>query len=199
MINTVKNVTRTNRHHTGRPRGHHHRGFTLVELMITIAVAAILLAIAIPGFRDLILRNELTTATNDWVAAVNLARSEAVRRGVPVVVCGQRGNHSGASSLSNGCDASLGEVRVQAAGTTEITVVRAALDMPQSLALGDTTSLMFTANGVGRQPTSTDIAPFNGIVADIHSPDLGGESHRCIEMLSGTTVVTTKSETECSP
>lgn len=178
-----------------RPATAHGQGFTLIELMITIAVAAVLLAIAIPNFRDLILRNELTTVTNDWVAAVNLARSEAVRRGVPVVVCGEGGN--GTNALSSGCSDSLGELRAQPTGASNFTVIRAALDVPQGLVLDDTTSLMFTGSGVGRQPASSDLAPFTGLIADVHSPDLGGENHRCIRLISGTTV-TTKSDTECN-
>lgn len=70
-----------------RPRGRASRGFTLIELMITITVAAILLGIAAPSFREMSVRNQLSAYTNDFIAAVNYARSEAVRRGVPISVC----------------------------------------------------------------------------------------------------------------
>lgn len=55
-------------------------GFTLVELMITIAVAAILLATATPSFTSLIQNHRLVAQHNDFVANLNLARSEAVKR-----------------------------------------------------------------------------------------------------------------------
>lgn len=62
-------------------------GFTLVELMVTLAVAAILLTVAVPSFTDLIRTNRLTTKTNLFTTALNLARSEAIKRNVKVVVC----------------------------------------------------------------------------------------------------------------
>jgi type IV fimbrial biogenesis protein FimT len=63
------------------------RGFTLVELMITIAVAAILLGLGVPSFIEMTVRNRLVTYNNDFIASVNYARSEAIRRGTPVSVC----------------------------------------------------------------------------------------------------------------
>jgi len=57
-----------------------------MELMVTIAIAGILLGIAIPSFTSIISSNRLTAYTNELVTALNLARSEAVKRGVQVTV-----------------------------------------------------------------------------------------------------------------
>lgn len=62
-------------------------GFTLVELLVTMAVAAILLAVAVPSFRSTILSNRLTSTTNDLVGTLAQARSEAIKRGTRVTVC----------------------------------------------------------------------------------------------------------------
>jgi type IV fimbrial biogenesis protein FimT len=62
-------------------------GFTLVELMVTVTVAAILLAVGIPSFRSAIVSNRLTSTTNDLVGTLAQARSEAIRRGSRVTVC----------------------------------------------------------------------------------------------------------------
>ncbi|MGQ0658291.1 MAG: GspH/FimT family pseudopilin [Chromatiales bacterium] len=61
-------------------------GFTIIELMITILVLAILLGLAVPNMRDFILRNRLTSQTNALVASLQFARSEAVKRGTMVAI-----------------------------------------------------------------------------------------------------------------
>lgn len=60
--------------------GKHQSGFTIIELMVTLVVAAIILALAVPSFGDFIANNRLTTTTNNFVTAISFARSEAVKR-----------------------------------------------------------------------------------------------------------------------
>jgi type IV fimbrial biogenesis protein FimT len=77
---------------SARPVGRQARpgwatGFTLLELMITLAVAAILGILAIPSFREFIQSNRLTTQVNNFVADLNLARSEAVKGRGRVTLC----------------------------------------------------------------------------------------------------------------
>lgn len=61
-------------------------GFTLSELLVTITIAAIVTGIAVPSFTSLIADNRQTTVANEWVATLNLARSEAVKRGLQITV-----------------------------------------------------------------------------------------------------------------
>ena len=56
-------------------------GVTLIELMITLSVAAILLSLAIPSFQQIAATNRVAGLTNELTAALNLARSEAIKRG----------------------------------------------------------------------------------------------------------------------
>lgn len=63
------------------------RGFTLVELMVTIAVAGILVTVALPAFNNILSGWRLTNVTNEIVAAVHLARSDAVRLNRNVSLC----------------------------------------------------------------------------------------------------------------
>lgn len=64
------------------------RGFTLIELMITVAVLTVTLTLAAPAFTDLIRDNRLISNVYSVRATLNLARSEAIARRMPVVVCG---------------------------------------------------------------------------------------------------------------
>jgi type IV fimbrial biogenesis protein FimT len=63
------------------------RGFTLVELLVVLAVGSILLAIALPGYGFLANTNRLTAATNSLVSALHYARSESIKRGERITVC----------------------------------------------------------------------------------------------------------------
>lgn len=62
-------------------------GFTLIELLVTIAVAAILLTVGVPGFQSLFNRNRVATATNDFISGVNYARSAAVANTQNTTLC----------------------------------------------------------------------------------------------------------------
>ena len=62
----------------GRPRG--ARGFTITETMLAVAVLAILVGLAAPGFREIILSQAVKTASFDLFSNLVVARSEAVTR-----------------------------------------------------------------------------------------------------------------------
>ena len=62
-------------------------GFTLRELLCTLSVGAILLGLAVPSFRAFVLDARRTADVNGFVLAVQVARSEAIKRGETVVLC----------------------------------------------------------------------------------------------------------------
>lgn len=61
-------------------------GFTIIELMIVVALMAIFLSLAAPSMSNIIKNNHLATQANAFVTAMQLARSEAIKRGAGVAV-----------------------------------------------------------------------------------------------------------------
>lgn len=59
-------------------------GFTVIELMVVLAIATILMGVGVPSFWSVIQNQRMCTAVNDFFASINLARSEAIQRGARV-------------------------------------------------------------------------------------------------------------------
>lgn len=76
-------------------------GFTIVELLVTISVVGILLALGVPSFHTTILNNRMSARVNEMVAEFSFARSEAVKRGSSVTIC-KRNNAGNACSNAAG-------------------------------------------------------------------------------------------------
>lgn len=70
--------------HAGSPLS---KGFTLIELMVVIVIAAILLGIAVPSYQDATLSGKLSSYSNSLVAFARMGRSEALKRNAVVRMC----------------------------------------------------------------------------------------------------------------
>jgi type IV fimbrial biogenesis protein FimT len=62
-------------------------GFTLIELVVTLAVVAILTLVTVPSISTFVQNNRIVTLTNDLISDINIARSEALKTGANVGVC----------------------------------------------------------------------------------------------------------------
>ena len=77
-------------------------GFSLLEVIITVAIVAILASIALPSLQDFISSNRIDSVNNRFYMALSYARSEAIKRGSNVTVCVS-------NAAQTACDASLND------------------------------------------------------------------------------------------
>jgi type IV fimbrial biogenesis protein FimT len=114
-------------------------GFTMVELMVVLVVAAVLVAIAIPSFTNMLARNRLDGVFNELQTDVQLARTESVSRSLPVRVtfgvgCYVIHTHpagAGASSCTQGGASTIGASATQIK-TTQLQAGSPVSFVPQS-------------------------------------------------------------------
>jgi type IV fimbrial biogenesis protein FimT len=125
------------------------RGFTLIELMITLAVALVLFIVALPSFREIAIRNNVKELNNTLIYSLNLARTEAVRRGTAVRVA----SVSGGASWSQGWQVTDGVTVITQQGPvpTNYTVCG------KSTPAGTDNVVVFTPTGILSGPTSFDL------------------------------------------
>jgi type IV fimbrial biogenesis protein FimT len=182
-------------HAVARPHG---RGFTLVELLVTMAVAVILIMIAVPSFKSMILSNKLTTTANDVVGAINIARMEAIKRNASVQLCSNDAGQNTSDPLGAACvNQTAGTVvtLVNNQGNNQTVVVLAGTQgivMPIQLS-GTMAAVRFNAQGIGRFPNTATQLP--GTVIDICTSSMSQNNHRVVALAAGGSIVTTTTPT----
>jgi type IV fimbrial biogenesis protein FimT len=127
-----------------------NRGFTLIEMMVTLAVAAILSMIAVPSFRNASLSSQLRSSANDFLATANFARSEAIKRGTAVTMCVST---DGSSCAAGGWEQGW----IVLSGTTVLQHESAAPSGFKMSATGSVANLSFQPIGVGATPATLTV------------------------------------------
>lgn len=64
-----------------------NNGFNLIELIITLTIAGVLLAVAAPSMSSFVMNNRLASQVNELLADINLSRSEAIKRNTDTGIC----------------------------------------------------------------------------------------------------------------
>lgn len=132
-------------------------GFTMIELLVTISIAAIMLTIAIPSFRDFLLNSRRATQTNEFVLALNYAKSEAVKRSETVTVCSRSTDTTcaGSTTWDNGWLVFVDDDGDGTADAGELVLqVRGDLEGGNTLRSGS--RLRVTFNSSGFSPNTND-------------------------------------------
>lgn len=143
--------------HCGLPRldappvaaGRRRRGFTLIELIVSIAVMSLLFMIAAPSFLTLIQSNQLISATNEFLSGLQSARAEAIKQGRRVTMC----KSANSSSCTTSGDWSQGWIQFvdldhDAVADSGETVVRVGSQAPAGISIkGNTPVASYVSYG----------------------------------------------------
>jgi len=167
----------------GRP--HRVAGFTLIELMVTIAVLAVVMAIAIPNFRGLINRNRLTAQANELVASVQYVRSEAVRLNSKVTLCpSEDGETCGGADWR----------RMIARLDRDDSVLREIAATSTALVSADVDTITFSSDGLARDSTGLLATANLTVCIDTTQP---AENQRVVALASGSRVSVSQATGDC--
>jgi len=179
------------------------RGFTLVELMVTLLVLAILLGLAVPSFRDAALSSRLTGYANDLVASVQIARSEAIKRNATVTLC--------ASTNGSTCATAGGwevgwiilaprQETVPAANPSDPAVVTTVMDVVDRHAPLTDEFIIAEATGITEMTFPPTVVGVTAATFTVCRESPVGKQEREVSVtLTGATAVTQTQNEECPP
>ncbi|MCP4320852.1 MAG: prepilin-type N-terminal cleavage/methylation domain-containing protein [Alteromonadales bacterium] len=126
-------------------------GFNLLELMITLAVFAIIAGISLPSFLDLINRIQFDSYSNNFRNSIRLANSESVKRGVSITMCTSNSDSSDCSGNAGWENGWLIKETVTVSGRDPIVMIHEPLQDTFSLrgdSSNNTTQFTFSASGL---------------------------------------------------
>jgi len=128
------------------------RGFTMIELVVAMSVAAILCAVAVPSIRNVLISERRVAEVNDLVGALNYARSEAVKQNAA----------AGVSVNANGSWANGWSVCCGSGGATLQTVpsINSSSSISASNSNGTLTTVAFDGNGAQLNAAGTVVFTF---------------------------------------
>lgn len=183
------------------------RGFTVIELLVVVTVIAILSAIALPSFSNAYMTNRLASYSNNFVASVQFARSEAIKRGVPMIMCASSNGTSCTTSASSWqpgwivyCEASSSTATSCTSGGSSLLVLQKQDALSSSYSFTTTSpstsgySISFPAGGVGVSVGASSAASLKLC----RSSPSAGEQERVITVsASGRTSVSTTRTGTC--
>ncbi len=141
----------------------YQQAFTIIELMVVLAVAAVLLTLAVPSFQRTMQNNRVVAASEEFASALNYARAEAIRRGGKVSLCSSTNGSSCGGGWSDGFIVVLDSAATDSASSVEIS--NAATDVLR----------VWKTNHVNTQVSENNSMTFvrflpSGLLASVGSP-----------------------------
>ncbi len=145
-------------------------GFTLYELLITVLIVGVILALGVPNLRQFTQNSRMTGAANDLTSAFHLARSEASRAKATITICASADSMAPTANCGGTWDDGYivfvdTDGDIARSGATE-TVLRAYPASPEGVMMAvanDATYFSYAATGLGRQ-SADDGLPVTQIV-----------------------------------
>ncbi len=180
------------------------RGFTLIELLVVVTVIVVLLAIAVPSFTSFISNYRATSAVNDLLQGITLARGEALKLGRRVVMLPNDASHnpSATGSWSNGWTVFI-DLNSNLTLDASDTLIFKHGDLPSSMAVtapgtwtgpfGNANYVSFDGSGYPRRVDGTQLN--GGIVLTDHVGSATSQRTLCLANLGRPRIVVTTSTT----
>lgn len=159
-------------------------GYTLVELMVTLAVVGILAAVAVPAMTSLIAGNRLAGASSELASSLQLARSEAIRRNAQVTICASNNGTTCAASTDWSSWIVTGRDNAAAAGAANDVILAHATPGAMRVT-GPSAGIVFRPSGLIRAGAALSVCAPTAALA---------ENRRDINVMISGNITTTKSE-----
>ena len=166
-------------------------GVTLIEMAITVTILGILAAVALPAFNNVIVANRLAAGSNEMVGSLQVARSEAIRRGSRVVVCSSTSGTACGGTWTNGWIVFEDRNRdgVVSAGESILRTRSAISDLQVLSSTNVGTAVVFRPDGMAWQGTGALLA---GRIVVCKADSAVPENVRQIEIAAGSRIAVSR-------